>query len=80
MMLATVVETKELWQTAVAALVAGLGVTIVFSLAILGATRFVDLSRDERRVAAACAAALTVLALAATLGAVAIGILEMTQR
>jgi cytochrome c biogenesis protein CcdA len=79
-MLATVVETKELWQTAVAALVAGVGVTVVFSLAIYGATRFVDLSRDQRPLAGAAAALLTVLALAATVAAVVVGLVTMTQK
>jgi cytochrome c biogenesis protein CcdA len=79
-MLATVVETKELWQTALAALVAGVGVTIIFSLAIYGATRFADLSRDDRRLAATSAALLAILALVATLAAVVIGIVEMTRK
>jgi cytochrome c biogenesis protein CcdA len=78
--LATLVETEELWQTAVAAVVAGVGVTVVFALGIYGATRFVDLSRDERPLGAAAAALLMVCALLATLGAVAIGLVEMAQR
>ena len=35
-MLATIVDTSALWQTIVAAFVAGVGTTLVFSLAILG--------------------------------------------
>ena len=45
-MIATIVDTKALWETVVAAFVAGVGTTIVFSLAILGATRF---ARGEPR-------------------------------
>ena len=55
-MVAVVVETKELLETVVASLVAGVGVTVVFSIAIWGAARFVDLSRSERPLAAGGAA------------------------
>ena len=79
-MLATVVETKELLRTVLAALVSGVGVTIVFSLAIYGATRFADFSRDERPVAGAAAATLTILALLVTLAAVVVGVVAMTQK
>ena len=78
-MFATVVETQELWRTVVAALVAGVGVTLVFSLAIYGATRFADTRRDERPLASAAAALLTILALAATVASVVLGIVVMTQ-
>lgn len=79
-MLAVVVETKELAQTALASVVAGLGITIVFSVAIWGAARFVDLSGDERPVAAAAAAILGLVALGATLAAVGVGIVVMTSK
>jgi hypothetical protein len=78
-MLAVVVETKELLETAAASVVAGVGITVIFSIAIWGAARFVDLSREERPVAAAGAAAIGGLGLAATLGAVAVGIVVMTS-
>ncbi|HEU4944371.1 MAG TPA: hypothetical protein VFT10_04340 [Solirubrobacterales bacterium] len=78
-MFAVVVETKELVQTALASVVAGLGITIVFSIAIWGTARFVDLSRDDRPVAAAAAATLGLLALAATLGAVGVGLIVMAS-
>jgi hypothetical protein len=78
-MLAVVVETEELLQTVLASVVAGVGITLVFSIAIWGAARFVDLSRTERPVAAGFAAAVGGLALAATLAAVAAGILVMTS-
>jgi hypothetical protein len=77
--MAVVVQTTELWQTIVAALVAGVGITTVFSVAIWGAARFVDLSRGDRPVAAGAAAALAVLAIAATLGAVVVGIVVMAD-
>jgi hypothetical protein len=77
--MAVVVETKELLQTVIASVIAGVGVTTVFSLAIWGAARFVDLSRSERPLAAGAAATLAGLALAATLAAVIFGIVVMSS-
>ena len=54
--------------------------TFVFSIAIWGAARFADLSRDERPLAAGAAAALAALALAATAAAVVVGIVVMTKK
>lgn len=78
-MVATVVETKELLQTVLFASVAGVGVTAAFSLAIWGATRFADLSRDQRPLAAAAAGALSILALLSCVAAVVVGIIVMAQ-
>ncbi len=79
-MLATVVDTEALLKTVAAAFVAGVGVTMIFSLAILGATRFAELSRDGRPVAAASSGALTIVALAAAAAAVTFGIVVMTSK
>lgn len=76
-MFAVVVETEELLQTVAASVVAGVGITVVFSIAIWGAARFVDLSRSERPMAAGAAGAVGALALTATLAAVVVGILVM---
>jgi hypothetical protein len=77
---ATVVEVQDLWRTVVAALVAGVWVTVVFSLAIYGATRFAETRRDERPLASGAAAALMVLMLTATLASVVLGIVAMTAK
>jgi len=77
---AVVVETKELLETVVASLVAGVGITVVFSVAIWGVARFADLSRNERPLAAGAAAALAGLAVLVTLAAVAFGILVMSSK
>jgi hypothetical protein len=77
---AVIVQTKELLQTIVASLVAGVGVTVVFSVAIWGSARFADLSRNERPVAAAAAATLAALAALATLAGVAFGIVVMAHK
>jgi hypothetical protein len=79
-MLATILETKDLLQTVAASVIAGLGVTIVFSIAVYGATRFADLSRDERPIAAAAAITTALLAFAACVAAVVIGIVVMTSK
>lgn len=79
-MLATVVDTQALLKTIVAAFIAGVGVTLVFSLAILGASRFADMSRDGRPVAAIAFGVLGAVALAAALAAVAFGIVVMTRK
>ena len=78
-LMAVVVETKELWQTVVASIVAGVGITSIFSVAIWSAARFVDFSRDDRPIAAGAAAALGLLALAATAAAVVVGIVVMAN-
>jgi hypothetical protein len=78
--MAVVVEIKQLLETVVASLVAGVGVTVVFSVAIWGVGRFADLSRDERPLAAAAAAALAGLAVLVTLAAVVFGIVVMSSK
>jgi hypothetical protein len=78
--MAVVVETKELLQTVVASLIAGVGISLVFSIAIWGAARFVDLSRGERPVAAFGAAAVAVAGLVATMAAVVFGIVIMSSK
>jgi hypothetical protein len=80
MLLATVVDTEALWRTAVAALVAGIGTTLVFSIAIFGAARFIEANRDGRTVEAAMFATLGVVGLLATVAAVVVGVIVMTTK
>jgi hypothetical protein len=79
-LLATVVETDALLKTALFSVVAGVGVTLAFSMAILGATRFAELRRDDRIGAATAAAVLTAVGFLAWVAAIAAGILEMTSK
>ena len=79
-MIATVVETKDLLQTVLFSTVAGVGLTAAFSMAIWGATRFVDLSGDKRPLAAALAAFLAVVCLLVCLAAVVFGLIVMTSK
>jgi hypothetical protein len=74
------VDSEALLETVASAAVAGIGIIMIFSLAIYGATRFVDLSRDERFVAAGAAATLAVVSLIAFVAAVTIGIVVMADK
>jgi hypothetical protein len=80
MTLATLVEGKELLETVVFSAVAGIGVTLVFSVAIWGVARFADLSRNERPLAAGAAALVAALALLGTAAVVVFGIIVMTSK
>lgn len=79
-MIATIVHTEELLSTVVAAVAAGIGVTFAFSVGIWGAGQFVELSRNERPVAAAAAGVIGGLALVSVAAAVIIGIVVMTHK
>ena len=79
-MLATVVETKQLLQTIAVSVIVGVGLTIVFSIAVYGATRFADLSRDERPLAATAAIVVAMVAFLACIAAVVVGIVVMTNK
>jgi hypothetical protein len=77
--IATVVDTEALWQTIVAAFVAGITVTVAFSLAILGIARFVEASRDGRSAAAIGFGVLTAAGLLVTAGAIVAGLVVMAS-
>jgi hypothetical protein len=79
-MLATVVETKELLQTVVASVVAGVGISTAFAILIFGVTRSADMMRDERPILATVAGGLAALALLAVVGSIVLGIVVMTQK
>jgi hypothetical protein len=77
---AKLIDTHAAWQAVWTAAVAGVGVTVVFSLAVLGATRSTDLRRSDRGVQAGLFAVLAVLGLAATFGAVIYAITLITTK
>ena len=79
-MLATIVDTQALLKAIAAAFVAGVGVTLIFSIAILGASRLADMGREGRPAAAIAFGILGVTALLGAGAAVAIGIIVMTQK
>ncbi|MGV1050286.1 MAG: hypothetical protein ACOYD4_17370 [Solirubrobacterales bacterium] len=79
-MIATLVEGRQLLETVVASLIAGVGVTAAFSVAIWGVGRFADLSRNERPLAAGSAAVVAALALVVVAAAVVFGVIAMTRK
>jgi hypothetical protein len=79
-MLATVVDTDALLQTIAAALIAGIGVTFVFSLAILGFARATEATRLGRSVEATAFGILAIAGLLATGVAIAAAVIVMTTK
>ena len=78
--MSTIVDTTTLLDLVGVSVVAAVGVTAAFSFAILGATRFSDLRRDGRAVEAAFFGVVTALALAACVGAIVYGIVEIQTK
>jgi hypothetical protein len=79
-MLATVVETKDLLNTVVASLVAGVGITAAFAVLIFGTVRSAEMARDERPLLATLAGGLAVLALLVVVASIVLGIVVMTTK
>ena len=77
-MLATI-DGQALLEMVAASAVAGVGLTIVFSLSVYGATRFIDLSRDGRRTAAGVASAVAIIGLLAFVTGIIVAIVVMAQ-
>ena len=79
-MIATIVEGRELIETVVASIVAGVGITVAYSVAIWGAARFVNRDREERTGAAAVGLATAGAALAVVAAGIVFGIVVMTSK
>jgi hypothetical protein len=75
--LAVIVEVRALFETAVAAIVGGVGVTLAFSVAIYGAARYIDLREAGRTGGAVAAAALGIAGLIVSVAAVGAGLWVM---
>jgi ABC-type microcin C transport system permease subunit YejB len=75
-----IVDWAALGEVIGVSFVAGVGVTLAFSLALLGAVRFAELRQDERIVEATLYAIVGLVGLAVSLAAVVIGIILMTQK
>jgi hypothetical protein len=74
------VDWDALLQVVWVSILTGIGVTVVFAIAIYGATRAVDLSRDGRVAEAGLFAVVAVAGLIAVGGAVIFGIVAMTDK
>ena len=77
---ATVVDVGALWRTVAAALVSGVGITLIFSLAILGFARLGEEGREGRAGLALFFGGLAVVAGLAFVAAIAVGIIVMTAK
>jgi hypothetical protein len=77
---ATIVETKDLVETVVASLIAGVGVTAAFSIVIFGIARSADAARDERPLLATAAGGLAAVAGLVVVAAIVFGIVVMTAK
>jgi uncharacterized membrane protein YidH (DUF202 family) len=77
---ATIVETKELLETVAVSLVAGVGITAVFSVLIFGVTRSADMAREERPLLATAAGGLAAVALLIVVGTIVLGIVVMISK
>jgi hypothetical protein len=77
---AEIINWNAAWQAIWTAAVAGVGVTVVFSLAVLGATRTADMRRDHRPGQAAFYGVVALAAVAGTLAAVVYAITLITTK
>jgi hypothetical protein len=79
-MMAGLIDTGALLKLLYSSLAAGVSVAVVFSLAILGATRSSDMRRSGRSAAASAYVALTVLALILAAAIVVYGLVLMARK
>ena len=79
-LVATVIDWSELGSTVAGAAVSAIGVALVFSLAVFGAARWLELRRAGRDLLALASAGLTILSLAAFAGAIVVGLIVMTDK
>jgi hypothetical protein len=78
--LAEIIDWNAAWQAVWTAAVAGVGVTVVFSLAVYGVTRTADMRREDRPAQAAVYGAVALVAVGATLAAVVYAITLITTK
>jgi hypothetical protein len=78
--LAEIVDWGTIGEVIGYSLLAGVGLSMAFSLTLLGAIRFADNRRAGKDAKATAFAVLGVLGMAATLGALVLGIVVMTTK
>jgi hypothetical protein len=79
-MTATIVDWSDLLQTIGASIVAGVGITVAFSVVIWGGARFAELRREDRSGPAGVALTISGLALAVVTAGVVFGVVVMTAK
>ena len=80
MLLATIVDSKALLQSVAASVIAGVGVTAIFCVAIFSFALFADMNRGGRGGAAVAYGLLACFSLVAFAGAIVVGIIAMTSK
>ena len=80
MRVATVVDVHALWRVIVYSLIAGVGVTIVFSCGIVGLTRFDEVRRGQRSGSAVAYGALAAMAAVIVIAVVVEAIVIMARK
>ena len=78
--MATLLDVQVLWKLVASSLAGGIGVTLAFSVAIYGTTRFFDLRRAGHSIVAGAFAALAAIALAGVAGAVVWAVSILAQK
>ena len=79
-MLAVVIDTKALLKVIWVSFAAGAGLTVAFSLAIVGTTRLGDRQREGRTTAAGAYGLLATVALLVIVAAIVLGIKVMATK
>jgi hypothetical protein len=79
-MIATVIDFDALWQTIWTAAAAGVGVIIIYSVAVLGASRSLDSRSDHRPGVSLAYALLALVGGAGMIAAMAYGIVLITSK
>lgn len=79
-LIADVVDMGDLLNVVWTSLVAGIGVCAVFSLAIVGFARAIDMRREGQAVAASAYLVLMVVAFVAVMAVVVFGVIVMTSK
>jgi hypothetical protein len=77
---AEIVNWSDLLQTIGASIVAGIGITVAFSIAVWGSARFADLRREDRAAEAGLPLTISGLALAVVAVGVVFGVIVMTSK
>jgi hypothetical protein len=75
-----IVDWATLGKVVAAALVAGIGVTAAFSIAVLGATRSLEMRRDRRGTEASAFAVLAFIGAVVCVAAIVLGIIVMSSK
>jgi hypothetical protein len=78
-MIAALIDTHALLKMAYSSLAAGVAVAVIFSVAILGATRSSDMRRANRGGAAAAYAALAIVGVLGAIAIIVVGLIMVAQ-